>query len=94
MYKFAGYDLCGCEGDGHTIFMFVKPEDESKGFTLSLRDHDGHDDHDELNFEGDGKIPDELLPIVSAELKDVLIKHRDNQEVCEVINRCLANIAT
>ena len=91
-YKFSGYDFCGGYDDGSTIFMFVDPKDESKGFTLSLRDHEGFDDHDELLYEDEGSVPEELKGLVLSELNQVLIEHKDNTEACEIVNRCIAAI--
>ncbi|RPA35542.1 hypothetical protein [Shewanella frigidimarina] len=91
-YKFSGYDFCGGYDDGSTIFMFVDPEDKSKGFTLSLRDHEGFDDHDELLYEDEGSIPEELRGLVLSELNQVLTVHKDNKDACEALTRCIAAI--
>lgn len=92
-YKFAGYDFCGGYDDGSTIFMFVNPEDQSKGFTLSLRDHEGFDDHDELLFEDEGAIPEDLKELILSELNQVLSKHCDNEEACSIVQRCISAIS-
>jgi len=91
-YKFSGYDFCGGYDDGSTIFMFIDPEDESKGFTLSLRDHEGFDDHDELLYEDAGPIPEEFRAVVLSELQQVLVKHNNNEEVCGIVIRCIAAV--
>ncbi|AZQ10420.1 hypothetical protein [Shewanella khirikhana] len=91
-YKFAGYDFCGGYDDGSTIFIFVDPEDESKGFTLSLRDHEGFDDHDELLYEDEGQIPEELKSLVLSELNQALAENKDDNEVCKTVSRCITAI--
>ena len=91
-YKFSGYDFCGGYDDGSTIFMFIDPEDESKGFTLSLRDHAGFDDHDELLYEDEGSIPEELKILIYSELQQVLTEHSDDKEVCAVVRRCIKGV--
>ncbi len=91
-YVFAGYDLCGAEGDGHTIFMFVDPEDYEKGFTLSLRDHDGYSDHNSLHFEGTEALPENLKANIIAQLSEAISDNSQEPEVFETLTRCLNSV--
>lgn len=59
---------------------------------IFLRDHEGFDDHDELLYEDEGEVPEELKGLVLSELNQVLIEHKDNTEACEIVRRCIAAI--
>lgn len=91
-FDFVGYDFCGGSDDGHTIFMFVDSQDENKGFTLSLRDHEGFDDHNQVHYEGDSEVPTELTEDILVKLKFAANESQDETDVAEVINRCIAGI--
>ncbi|MEE4246624.1 MAG: hypothetical protein V2I33_14535 [Kangiellaceae bacterium] len=91
-YIFAGYDLSGTEDDGYTIFMFVDPDDHEKGFTLSLRDHNGFNDHNALQFEGTEVLPENLKANIIRQLSKAVSKHSQEPDVCETLNRCLSRV--
>ncbi|MET1257018.1 hypothetical protein [Aliikangiella maris] len=92
-FEFAEYSFCGGIDDGYTIFMFVHPEDENQGFTLSLRDHEGFDDHDDVNFEGDSAVPEYLKKGILEKLRITMEEQKDDEEVFNIINRCVLGVS-
>ncbi len=92
-FDFAGYSFCGGYDDGHTIFMFVHKDDEEQGFTLSLRDHEGFDDHNEVNFEDGLAVSNDLKLGVLVKLEST-VNEQENDEVIAVIKRCIAGLSS
>lgn len=90
--EFAGYFFCGKDEDGYTIFMFRDKDDETLSFTLSLRNHEGFDDHNEVLYESETKVPLALKDRVLLILKEAREKNSENKEAAEVISRCIKNI--
>ncbi|WP_444995713.1 hypothetical protein [Aliikangiella sp. IMCC44359] len=91
--EFAGYFFCGENEDGYTIFMFIDKGDEELSFTLSLRNHEGFYDHNEVLYESEIKVPLALKNRVLLILKDAKEKNSQNKEAVEVIDRCIKSIS-
>lgn len=91
-FKFIGYNVCGGSDDGYTIFLFIDREDDNNGFTLSLRDHEGFDDHNQIFFEEGDEIPVELKDNILSNLNKFIEEHQQKPKVVEVINRCISAI--
>jgi len=90
-FNFAGYDFSGGYDEGYTIFMFIHKDDEEQGFTLSLRDHEGFNDHNEVDFEDGFEVTEEIKSGVLEKLVNAVEEQTDN-EVIVVIKRCIAGL--
>ena len=92
-FEFAGYDFSGGYDDGYTIFMFIDSNDSEIGFTLSLRDHEGHSDHNEVHYEGTENIPqkrkNEFIHLLKQSLENI---DKDELEAIEIFNRCIGGV--
>lgn len=91
-FEFGGYGFTGGYDDGYTIFMFSHLKDENQGFTLSLRDHEGFDDHNHVYFEDERPIPEKYKAGILKMLETSMNEQKDNAEVFSVIKRCVDGI--
>merc|ERR1712000_268331 len=86
-FVLAGYELCGAEDDGFTIFMFVNSKNENDGFTLSLRDHEGNSDHNAIFYEGTESVPESFKPFIISQLNTAIRENENDKELVSIFSR-------
>ena len=86
-FGLAGYELCGAEDDGFTIFMFVNSKNENDGFTLSLRDHEGNSDHNAIFYEGTESVPESFKPFIISQLNTAIRENENDKELVSIFSR-------